>query len=85
MDGALCYAKCIPDGMQNAVIIYLLTQISGGGGGGGFGCQGTIYRDAPSNPEPPPANPNCAERLVFLNGAPIIYWIPTLSAWSNTL
>lgn len=85
-NAARCYNCEIPPGDQFGVANYLLTQINAGGGGGGGGCQGTIYRASPSNPEPPPANVACAERLVFLDGSPIIYWIPApVSAWSNTL
>lgn len=94
----MAQAQCLTCLTDNQLLAIIACNGAGGGGGGGGTCPDTIYRAAPSDPEPPPSpsdnppvpNINCPVRLVFLNAAPIIYWLipavhPPSGAWSNVV
>lgn len=61
---AVCNLSCIPQGMQDAVIISLLCQIANNGGTGGGGAPDNI-----TYPGPPIVNPPALQYIVVdVNG-----------------
>lgn len=85
LNGATCYNSCIPDGMQEAVIIYLLTQLLAGGGGGGGGGGGAqilwIYWENTHADDNPPPNPAFSYMRRFRDGDNPVIWDPSIASW----
>lgn len=83
LDSAKCYNNCIPQGMQMAVLIYLMCQIAnngtGGGGGGGTAQLVTYTSGTPANPANT-ANPAIAYDPT--GNLPTMGWNTTTQSWN---
>lgn len=79
-DEIACITPCMSQKQLLAAMVQLLSD-GGGGGGEGITHVELVIRDAPSTPEPDPADTSHAWILQFRDGSPSLTWDPVALAW----
>ena len=76
-EAAACYDRCIPKGMQDAVIIYLLDQLASGGGSGGQ----EVF--ALSGSDSPVAAPSSGNGVAYNEAGDV--WVYSGGTWAKII